>query len=267
VFKLTLIKKEENENVSNHKSTVTTPDVIIAGTGIKGIMHMTLETKEILKHCDKVYVLHYDTSVAKYINSIGPSIVDATAYYEEGKSRNSVYEDLANDILSDAKEIKVGFVVHGHPLFIVSTSELILQKAPELGLEVEVLPSISSLDTLMVDIGEDFGFALQSYEVNYMLKINPYLNNNTPLFIFQVAVLNSYQVNKEYSHSNFTVLKDYLLKFYPANHKLKFILSSKNSLFDSDALEISLGDLDKTHIDFLEERPTLYVPPVEGEVN
>lgn len=252
-----------SDSSKRSKNLTSLPDVIIAGTGIKGVMHMTLETKEMLKSCDKIYVLHYDSQIVNYFRNYDATIVDASLYYEEGKKRSNVYKDLAIDILNDSQKSRVGFVVHGHPLFIVSTSEFLLEMAPKYDVKVEVLPSISSLDSLMVDIGEDFGFALQSYEVNYMLKMNPYLNNHIPLFIFQVAVLGSFDVNKEYTPSNFKVLTDYLLQYYPPEHKIQFILSTRNALFESDLVELSIDELNTATIDFLEARPTLYVPPVK----
>ncbi|WP_394542832.1 hypothetical protein C1N73_33260 (plasmid) [Priestia aryabhattai] len=253
---------ETNTSETNHQET---SDIILAGSGIMGAMQMTRETEAKLKTCDIVYVLHYDNSLYKFVESLGVKTVDASEFYKDGQDRTEVYRRIADSIIQDAKIQQVGFLVHGHPLFIVSTSEYLIQEAKNSGLKLEILPAVSSLDTVITDLQLDLGYALQLYEANFMLNMNPKIDNKVPLLIFQVAVLGLFSVQKSYQDVDLHPLQEFLLKYYPATHVITFVLSSKHVLVSSDKLEVKVEELDKINVDFLEGRPTLYIPPIEGE--
>lgn len=244
---------------------ISAADILLVGTGIMGTMQMTLEANELLKTRDIVFILHYDNSVYQYVKNMGIEVVDASLFYENGSFRTNVYQDISYAILEAAQTKKVAFLVHGHPLFIVSTSEFLLEKADEYNLSVEVIPSVSSLDTIIADLKFDLGYALQSYEANYMLSMKPNIDNRFPLLIFQVAILGQTEVNKAYKNINLTPLKDFLLHYYPNDQKMVFILSSKHAILSGNKLELSLENLDKIEVDFLEGRPTLFIPPIGEE--
>lgn len=73
-----------------------------------------------------------------------------------------MYTKISELIIATAKDNgPVSFIVHGHPLFLVSASEYTLDLAEENNLSVKILPGISSFDTLMCDLKIDYGYALQ----------------------------------------------------------------------------------------------------------
>jgi len=237
-------------------------DIILAGTGIMGTMQMTRETEYKLRECDVVYVLHYDDSVVRCIENWGVEVVDARSFYVDGKHRSEVYLELAEAILQTAQTRHVGFLVHGHPLFLVSTSEAIVELAPAKGLAVEILPGVSSLDTVMADLRIDFGHAMQGYEANFLLNKHPVIEPRVPLMIYQVAILGAYKVNRVFPGANLQPLTDYLSNHYPAEHQVAFILSSKHALLPAELVWMPIYKLHLVDQSLLEGRPTLYVPPL-----
>src|SRR5205823_4552334 len=125
------------------------------------------ETEFALRRCRKAFILPNERASLDCIAALGPETVSLDhLYLPLGKPRAQVYQDVADVVLAAARAgPPVAFACEGHPLIYVTPSRLIIEGARETGLHVTVLPAVSSLDTLFVDLGLDPGTTgLQVYE-------------------------------------------------------------------------------------------------------
>ena len=248
---------------------MTTPDIYLLGSGIRGTLQFTRETIQAIKASRVCYVLHDDTMIHDFVRDFGCQVVDLAELYDGAEVRRDVYERISKILVEAAQadeEGPVSFLVHGHPLFLVSATEYTLELAKEAGLNVEMVPGVSSFDTLLCDVGEDWGYALQMYDTTTLLHEGWSVNPAVPLLLFQLSTtLNPNVVRGEPDQSVLRPIVDLLLKFYPPEHRCTLIHSSSHLLERAERTELQLKDLEQEAASRLWQRPTLYVPAVESE--
>lgn len=112
-------------------------ELIFVGLGLSGVDGMSVKAFEALKTCDKIYAEFYtsfliDTKVEDLEKAIGKPIkVLYRAQVEEGE-----------DIISDAKKMKVGFITAGDTMAATTHVDLRIQ-AKEEGIPVKVFNGVS----------------------------------------------------------------------------------------------------------------------------
>lgn len=243
---------------------MSTVDIYLLGTGIRSSLQFSVETIQALSACRVVFVLHDDLSIHEHIRHYCEDVRDLADLYEGRTVRADVYRDISELLVKEAvKEPKVAFIVHGHPLFLVSAAEYTLDLARSRGLEVSILPAISSFDTILCDLEIDYGYGLQIFDATTLIHEEWNLNPAVPILLFQLATtLNEKVVFDEPSSSVLLPLVDYLLKFYPAKHSCTIVHSTSHLLEKPSKVVLQLTEISKTHEIELWKRPTLYIPPI-----
>lgn len=193
-----------------------------------------------------------------------PDVRDLASMYEEGKSRPEVYRQISELLVAEARrQPGVAFVVHGHPLFLVSAAEYTLALAREHGLRVRVLPAVSSFDTILCDLEIDYGYGLQIFDATTMIRNGWRPNPAIPLLIFQLAtLLTDAQIRGSVASARLEPLVDYLAQGYPRDHVCTVVYTGSHLMESSLLVAIPLSDLSSSDKIELWKRPTLYVPPV-----
>ncbi|MFG4634284.1 SAM-dependent methyltransferase, partial [Acinetobacter baumannii] len=172
-------------------------NIYLLGSGILGSLHLTEETKQALQISKHIFVLNPDTSLIEDFKQTYSSaqVHDMAYLYKDELYRQDVYKKISEVIIATAKDNgPVSFIVHGHPLFLVSASEYTLDLAEENNLSVKILPGISSFDTLMCDLKIDYGYALQFFDSTTLINHNWSLNTEVPLLIFQLSTTNNKEI-------------------------------------------------------------------------
>lgn len=241
-------------------------NIYLLGSGILGSLHLTEETKQALQISKHIFVLNPDTSLIEDFKETYSSaqVHDMAYLYKDELYRQDVYKKISELIIETAKDNgPVSFIVHGHPLFLVSASEYTIDLAKENNLSVKILPGISSFDTLMCDLKIDYGYALQFFDSTTLINHNWSLNTEVPLLIFQLSTTNNKEIMLgEINGSALSPLKEHLIKFYPEEHEAYIIHSATQILEISDIRKIKIQDITSKEI-LLNNRPTLYIPPID----
>lgn len=133
-----------------------TTNIYLLGAGILGALHLTDETKQALSSSDEVYVLHPDTELIDFIaTKYGCVVHDLAGLYGNHTIRRDVYKEISETLVRKAASgARVSFIVHGHPLFLVSASEYTLDLAASEGVNVKVLSAVSSFEPAIGEIVE-----------------------------------------------------------------------------------------------------------------
>ncbi|WP_280381671.1 SAM-dependent methyltransferase [Nocardia wallacei] len=235
--------------------------IYLLGTGIKGTLHLTIETIQALRASRRVYVLHADDAVIEHVRQYCPDVEDMAPLYEGQTVRDDVYREISRRLVDAALETRpVSFLVHGHPLFLVSATEYTLELAESKGLRVSVLPAVSSFDTLLCDLGIDYGYGVQLYDTSTMLQAGWKPNPNVPLLLFQLAsTLNRAVIKDDPDLKALAPIVDLLAPIYGGDHRVQVVWSAAHALESSSINELPIDDLVNTDLQ-LWRRPTLYVP-------
>ena len=238
-------------------------DIYIVGLGILSYLQVTREVEQALRLCKKVFYLHpEDALVGRYLNTLGPTVVNIYGNYEEAVPRNKAYEGMIETVLEAAKATPpVSLALYGHPLVFVTPTKVICERAPKLGLSVKVLPGISALDCIFVDLGLDPCAGLVMYEANDLLLRRYPLLPDVPCLIWQPGTVESELFTlRQNKPARFLRLKRYLLECYPPDHEVTIITCATNPAVDAKITKVALGDIETQHVR-LHQGTTLYIPP------
>ena len=239
-------------------------DIAIVGLGIVGVHQITREVEETVRRCRCTFVVDAGFGVVSHLKSICAEVVSLLPLYELGKERLPTYRRMAAEVVNAAiAGSPVCFATYGHPLVYCYPAILIQRAAKLLSLRVETLPGISSLDTLFVDLGFDAATdGLQMYETTDLLLRRRPLQNDVPCILWQVDAIAqpTYETDRR-SADQFLPLQNYLLEFYPAEHRITLVLSKTFPLQKSIVETYRLGTL-STDLERGPQSGNLYIPPV-----
>jgi uncharacterized protein YabN with tetrapyrrole methylase and pyrophosphatase domain len=241
------------------------PDIYIVGTGIRGADQMTREAEAAIRHSTEVFYVGPKNGVEKYLQELCPKFTDLLPLYQEGVGRLHTYDQMSIAVLDSALEhAPVSFAAYGHPLIYVYPSYQIMTAAPWLSLRVKVLPGISALDCVLVDLGLDPSVSgLQMYEATELLVRRRPLQNDVPCLVWQVGSTEvAYYTEQETTAQQLKRLQSYLLTFYPPDHEATAVFSSPWPEVPSVFHKFPLSEMLTSHA-LLHQGVTLFIPPVE----
>src|SRR5262249_22515976 len=221
-------------------------DIAVVGLGIVGSHQITREAEETIRRSNETFVIDSAVGVLDYLRTLCPKVTDLKTVYEFGIHRRLIYRQMASVVTAAAMERPpVCFAAYGHPKLYCYPTTLLQRAARVLNLKIEVLPGVSSLDTLMIDVNLDPGFdGLQVYDATDLLVHKRRVKIGVTCFIMQAAiVLATYNRPIAPKTENFQRLENYLLEFYPADHKDIVVISRTHPLLEAGRLTVPIGKL------------------------
>jgi uncharacterized protein YabN with tetrapyrrole methylase and pyrophosphatase domain len=239
-------------------------DIVVVGLGISGVQQLTREAEETIKRCTTTFVTETGTGVVEYLETLCPRVVDLNSSEDVGEHRIVIYRRIASEVVSAAvAEPPVCFATYGHPTMFCYPTTLIQRAALVLELEVMVLPGISFLDTLLVDLNFDPGFdGLQLYEATDLLIRRRPIQVDAACVITQApTTLDAYNRPTSRNLESLTLLQNYLLEFYPADHAAVLVASKPHPLLEPLIQPVTLGTLAAALMP-VTQLGTLFIPPV-----
>ncbi len=124
-----------------------TSELIFVGLGLSGTDGMTVKAMEALKTCDKIYAEFYTSFL------IGTKVEDLEQVI--GKKIKVLYRgqvEEGEDIIEDAKTMRVGFITAGDTMAATTHVDLRIQ-AKDLGIPVRVFHGISIFSACPTSVG------------------------------------------------------------------------------------------------------------------
>lgn len=239
-------------------------DLYIAGLGIVSVRQVTREAESAMRRSTEIFYASDAIGIDGYLAGLCPKVTEVyVSTLREGEDRLSKYNRIAAMVIEAALDHPpVTFAVAGHPMVFVYPTQQILDVADDLGLRVKVLPGISSLDCMIVDLQLDPGTqGVQMFETTALLLQQRPLQPDVPCFLWQIGSVETRMFTRMRSvPQRFARLQQHLLQFYPADHLVKVVYSSSHPLAASAVLEFPI---DRMHEHAAEIHPgaTLYIPP------
>ena len=245
--------------------------LFVAGSGIKFLSHLTFETLGLIKQCDCVCFLVNDPAMKKWIIDNSKKSVSLDELYFKTNLRKNSYASISAEIVKIAKAHDTTcFVTYGHPLVLSNTSTKLIKEIEDNNqdITIDVLPGISSLDTLLCDLKFDPGtLGLQVYESTAFINGNYNVNTNSHLILWQIGIsgVNTIIKSDDELLSNIerknaiAKLKDKLLGIYNKNHSIVLYVAGTYPSIPFTKEIIYLNNLDSY---FIPRLATAYVPPL-----
>jgi uncharacterized protein YabN with tetrapyrrole methylase and pyrophosphatase domain len=240
-------------------------DIAIVGLGITGVHQITREAEETIRRCQRAFVADTAPGVLRYVRTLSHTVTDLSSRFRPGIHRASNYQAIASDVVDAALETSpVCFATYGHPKMFSYPTVLIQPAAAILNLKVRVIPGISFLDTLLVDLGVDPGFdGLQMYEATDLLVRDRPLQTDVGCVITQASVVIEPREGQPAAGPEaLRRFQEYLLSFYPADHDVVMVTSRTHPLLEPLVRKIRLETLAAVLANG-SYRATLYIPPVQ----
>jgi uncharacterized protein YabN with tetrapyrrole methylase and pyrophosphatase domain len=239
-------------------------DIAVVGLGIAGIHQITREAEETIRRCKKTFVTDMAVGVVDYLKTLSPSVVDLSSRYKVGTHRIQIYRQMASEVVAAAiDDPPVCFATYGHPKMYSYPTTLIQRAARVLDLRTTILAGLSSVDTLLAELGVDPGFdGLQIYEATDVLVRHRPLQIDASCLILQAPiVLDAYNRPGVRSAQNLKLLQDYLAKYYPLDHEVVLVTSKTHPLLETIMYRTTLDKL-ALALQRGSNVATLFIPPL-----
>ncbi|KAG8720616.1 hypothetical protein FRC08_018689 [Ceratobasidium sp. 394] len=236
--------------------------LIIAGSGISSIAHMTLETVSHLKLADKVFYLVSDPVTEAFIQENNKNTVDLGVYYGKSKHRYQTYIEMAEVIL---REVRAGHnvfcIFYGHPGVCMTSAHRALTLARQEGYAARMLPGISSIDYMIADLEFEPGHnGCMVHQATDLLARNRRLNPSVHNIILQPSIVGAATLEKE--RSKFQLLVDHLARDFGPDHKVVHYVGAALPQSSSAMVVFTIEDLRNEEVaDRIGNASTLYIPP------
>lgn len=197
--------------------------LVVVGSGIKSISHITIETRNLIKDADKVLYILADFLSKEWISKMNSSSEDMHKFYANGKPRDQSYNDMNDYTMSFVRKgLKVCVVYYGHPGVFCAPGHLSVIQAKKEGFDAIMLPGISSEDCLFSDLNIDPAHGCQSFESTSFLIYKRAFDPSSILVLWQIGVTGhlDFQDQGYNAKHGVRVMTEYLLNFYPSEHSI-----------------------------------------------
>ncbi|NLC38561.1 MAG: nucleoside triphosphate pyrophosphohydrolase, partial [Clostridia bacterium] len=221
--------------------------ITVAGLGPGGLDLLPLGTYRRLQAGLRVLLRTKKHPAAEELMAQGLVWGSFDYLYEEKEDFREVYQGIVDKLLSLAAEGKEEIIygVPGHPLILETSVSLLLEQAPQKGVEVEILPAMSFLDAILLSLKGDAPqevLLLDGLELDRSL-----LQMGKGMFIAQV-----------YNRRIASEVKLTLMDFYPDDYTIT-IIRAAGVPGREKVVRLPLYQLDR--LDWLDHLTTVYLPP------
>jgi precorrin-6B methylase 1 len=233
--------------------------LVVVGTGIRALAQITRETRAAVVNAERVFYGVGDPLTEQWIRSVQPGAESLDTLYRDGQPRRITYQQMIDRILGAVREgSRVCVCLEGHPGVLVHASHASIRAARAEGFEAQMLPGISTMDSLFSDLGIDPAeHGLQTFDATDFLLCDRVIDAATPLVLWQVDCLGDATFRTGgYPRKHLPLLSEALQKIYGADHEIY--------LYQAAVLPISRAIIERATIATLAETAlrgfTLYVP-------
>ena len=193
-------------------------------------------------------------------------VVNVMSLYQEGALRSENYDRVIETIM-EAVDLgrTVGYVTYGNPMAYDSVAQGLVLKAQARGIPFAVLPGISSMDSVLCDLGVDMAPGIQIYEATWMVAFGVHPRADVHALITQVGTFGSFKTHysKRWDGSALSGLVDHLRTVYPAEHVVRLVRATAFEGQATRVRSVPLDDLPTVSAEDL-SGTTLYIPAVEA---
>lgn len=221
----------------------------ILGLGAGDMDQLPLGVYRSLKNADSLFLRTKEHPVINELEKEGINFTSFDSVYEKHDQFQAVYAEISNSLLDEAlSKGHITYAVPGHPLVAEQTVQLLLEKAPERGVDIEIGGGQSFLDALF-----------------QALKIDPIdgfqLLDGTSLEKDEMEVKQHVIIGQVYDQFVASEVKLTLMDILPYDYDI-YIVTAAGSQYER-IKKVPLFELDR-EVE-LNNLTSVYIPPVRDE--
>ena len=221
---------------------------------------MTPQARFAFEYADEALYLVADPVAAAYLEGLNPRARSLADLYEPSRPRRETYEAMVEEMLTLVRAgRRVCTAFYGHPGIFVYPGQETVRRATAEGIDVRLLPGISSLDCLWSDLGIDPAAAgCQIYHATDLVLQARRPDTAATLILLQISVIGQPAHLEQPDWSRLPLLVDYLLAYYPGDHEVIAYEASPYPIAQPIIVRAPLAGLADVE---LRAAMTLVVPP------
>lgn len=198
--------------------------LVVVGTGLRTVGHMTTEAIALIKSADRVLYVVGDTVAEEMLHKLNPAVESLQTLYSPDRKRIDTYNDMIERLLTCVRAgLNTCGVFYGHPGVFVYPSHEAIKRARSEGYSAVMLPGVSAEDCLFADIGIDPATTgCSSYEAtDYLFNLRP-TDPASALVLWQIGVLGNegYNPTGRYETPLMLLLIQKLGRYFSLSHKV-----------------------------------------------
>jgi uncharacterized protein YabN with tetrapyrrole methylase and pyrophosphatase domain len=237
--------------------------LVIVGTGIKAVGHLTADARHWIARADKLLHVVADPVIERSLIEQNPSAESLRSLYGDDRRRSATYAAMVERILAElAPGRLICAVFYGHPGVFVRPSHVAIARARAAGHVALMLPGISAEDCLIADLGVDPACdGWQTFEATDFLIHDRKFDPRSSLVLWQIGAIGELGLARGApDRSKLAVLVELLAATYGGAHEVV--------VYEAAAMPTCDPLIHRTSVERLLEAPitvlsTLYVPPRE----
>jgi precorrin-3B methylase len=238
-------------------------DLYLVGAGVIFPEHLTVETIEILSKCKRICTNLPESMLQGLPQDLREKSISLWSLYQDGRNRTDNYLDVFH-ATAELVEIErpVAWLTPGHPVIFDSVSALLINEGKARGWNLQIIPGISSIDTMLAALGYDPAHGMLIHEATGLVRRRIPVSPSMALMLLQPAVfdVNVAIISVSSAGPDLSPLRDYLREFHSGEHMCAFIRSASQSGEQDLVTWTKLGDLASVPYDLI-AGSTLFVPP------
>jgi hypothetical protein len=241
------------------------PRLYLLGAGVSFPEHLTLQTLDILGACNRICSNLPQSDLDLLPSDLRAKCRSLWPIYQENRNRSDNYEDVSRAVLEAAdSEPPVAWLTPGHPLIFDSVSQSLLKSGRDRGWIVQVVPAISSIDTILAEVGYDPANGLLVYEAYGMVMQGLPIIPSSATLLLQPSAFGSDLTHYQSSWTpDLSPLRDHLLYYFDPAHPCAFVRSQSLQGAPPQICWKALGEMTSASADEV-AGSTLFLPSAQS---
>ena len=244
------------------------PDLFLIGLGVMIPGHITMQATHAMSCCAQLYsIVQEPPRLWLPPDRQGQiEVVNALRWYAEGSLRIQNYERVASTIFKAVGRGRpVGYVTYGNPMAYDRVAQNLVNYAKDAGFSVQIVPGISSLDTVFCDLQIDVAPGVQVFDASWLVACQIQPRIDVSLVLLQVGAFGSLRTHytERQDGSSLVELVKYLSQVYPQSHQVSLLRSTGQEHHQANVRHIALENLCEVTADEL-SGASMYIPPMEN---
>jgi uncharacterized protein YabN with tetrapyrrole methylase and pyrophosphatase domain len=246
------------------------PHLFLIGLGVMVPDHVTLQATRAMARCSQIYSLIQESPHLWMPPHKGRHIevIDVRNWYVEGEVRIRNYNNVAQTIFRAVSPSEsVGYVTYGNPMAYDSVAQNLVQLTIDAGLSVQVVPGVSSIDTVLCDLRLDMAPGIQVFDASWFVAFRIRPRIDVSLLLVQVGAFGSLRTHytERRDGSSLQGLVRYCCELYPPTLSVALVRSSGDEGRLAQIRHVPLSKLVEVTGDEL-AGASLYIPPSQKEL-
>jgi uncharacterized protein YabN with tetrapyrrole methylase and pyrophosphatase domain len=239
-------------------------DLTIIGAGLHSYYHLTVEACSLIADARLVFYSGHEKFLREFVSALNPN-ARCFMDYQIGVFRPELYRTVAEQIVEEAaREPGVVVLELGSAVVTNSVTQLALRAARQRGLSVCIVPGVTSIETVLAEMGYDpTSTGLQVFQAQNLLLQRSQIATSCAALILQPAYYDTcwwLKLPRSKPH-RYDRLKDYLLRFYPPDTEMALIQTPGIiRMNEANVFWFQLERLSLLH-DYIAPLHTLFIPP------